>query len=66
MTVSTGDVVTNKDGTVTVTFSSKKPAGKSNWVQTLPNKGFFVMFRMYSPTQDWHDGKYMIGDLVKQ
>lgn len=59
-------VVTNKDGSVSVTFSEKKPNGKSNWVQTLPNKGFFVMFRMYSPTQDWHDGKYMIGDLIKK
>jgi len=63
---STGDVITNKDGSVTVTFSAIKPEGKSNWVQTLRNKGFFVMFRMYSPTQEWHDGKYMIGDLIKQ
>lgn len=63
---SSGDVVTNKDGSVTVTFSAKKPKGKSNWVQTLPNKGFFVMFRMYSPTKDWHDRKYMIGDLIKK
>lgn len=63
---SLGEVVSNKDGSVTVIFSSKKPEGKSNWVQILPNKGFFVMFRMYSPTQDWHDGKYMIGDLIKQ
>jgi len=63
---SLGEVVTNKDGSVTVTFSAKKPKGKSNWVQTLPNKGFFVMFRMYSPTQEWHDRKYMIGDFIKQ
>lgn len=63
---SKGDVVKNKDGSVTVTFSAKKPNGKSNWVQTLPNKGLFVMFRMYSPTQEWHDRKYMIGDLIKK
>ncbi|MEC4681682.1 MAG: DUF1214 domain-containing protein, partial [Nitrospirota bacterium] len=61
-----GDVVTNKDGSVTVTFSAKKPEGKSNWVQTSPNKGFFVMYRMYSPTQKWHDREYVIGDLIKQ
>jgi len=63
---STGEVVTNPDGSVTVTFSAKKSKGKSNWVQTLPNKGFFVMYRMYSPTKDWHDRKYMIGDLIKK
>ncbi|MCK5666025.1 MAG: DUF1214 domain-containing protein, partial [Thiotrichaceae bacterium] len=63
---STGDLVTNKDGSVTVTFSAKKPKRKVNWVQTLPKKGFFVMYRMYSPTQNWHDKKYVIGDLVKQ
>lgn len=60
------DVVMNNDGSVTVTFSAKKPKGKSNWVQTLPDKGFFVMYRMYSPTKDWHDRKYMIGDLIKK
>ena len=60
------DLLMNDDGSVTVTFSAKKPKGKSNWVQTLPNKGFFVMYRMYSPTQNWHDKKYIIGDLVKQ
>jgi hypothetical protein len=63
---SSGGVVANKDGSVTVTFSSKKPKGEANWVQTLPNKGFFVMFRMYSPMQAWHDKEYMIGDLIKQ
>ena len=63
---SKGEVVTNKDGSVTITFSAQKPKGKSNWVQTLPNKGFFVMYRMYSPTKDWHDRKYMIGDLIKK
>ncbi|WNC71438.1 DUF1254 domain-containing protein [Thalassotalea psychrophila] len=63
---STGEVAKNQDGSVTVTFSPTKPEGKVNWVQTLSNKGFFVMFRMYSPTQEWHDRKYMIGDLIKQ
>ncbi|WOH38591.1 DUF1214 domain-containing protein [Thalassotalea fonticola] len=63
---SQGELVTNEDGSVTVTFSSTKPQGKSNWVQTLPNKGFFLLYRMYSPTQEWHDRKYMIGDLIKQ
>lgn len=63
---SQGDVVMNDDGSVTVTFSSTKPKGKSNWVQTLPNKGFFLLYRMYSPTMEWHDRKYMIGDLIKQ
>jgi hypothetical protein len=63
---SKGDVVTNKDGSVTVTFAADKPEDKSNWVQTVPGKGFFVMYRMYSPTQDWHDRKWVIGDLIKK
>ena len=63
---STGDVVKNKDGSVTVTFAAKKPKGPSNWVQTLPNKGFFVMFRMYSPTKRWHERKWVIGNLMKK
>jgi len=63
---SRNELVTNKDGSVTVTFSAQKLTEGANWVQTLPNKGFFVMYRMYSPTQSWHDKKYVIGDLVKQ
>ena len=62
---SKGNVITNNDGSVTVTFSSIPPEGEFNWVQTLPDKGFFVMFRMYSPTQEWHDRQYIIGDLIE-
>jgi len=43
----------NKDGSVRLVFSSKKPGGvpDANWIQTNPEKGFFAYFRWYSPTK---------------
>ncbi|MFC4992444.1 DUF1254 domain-containing protein [Rubritalea tangerina] len=44
----------NDDGSFTVCFGPKAPKGmESNWVQTLPNKSWFVILRMYSPLKPW-------------
>jgi hypothetical protein len=58
----------NADGSYTVYFASKPPKGKEgNWVQTMPNKGFHVLLRLYSPLQPWFDKTWKPGDfeLVK-
>jgi hypothetical protein len=58
---------TNKDGTTTVHFSPKAPKGwKSNWVQSNPEKGFNLLFRLYGPTETWFDQSWRPGDLVEQ
>ena len=42
------DLVKNSDGSVDVYFGREAPAGKeSNWVQTVPGKGWFAYFRFY-------------------
>jgi hypothetical protein len=49
-------VVTNPDTSVDVYFGPKAPAGKeSNWVQTWPGKGWFVILRLYGPLQPFFD-----------
>lgn len=49
-----------EDGSTTVYFASKQPTGvaRGNWIQTDPDKGWFIILRLYSPlesffTKDW-------------
>ncbi len=54
----------NADGTTTVWFGPKAPAGQeANWIQTWPGKGFNVIFRLYAPLQGWFDKSWRPGDL---
>jgi len=41
------------DGSTTVYFAPKQPAGvkRSNWIQTDPKKGWFTILRLYSPLE---------------
>jgi len=40
----------NSDGAIDVYFGPEAPAGRErNWVQTMPGKGWFVLFRFYGP-----------------
>lgn len=43
----------NADGSTTVYFSPRQPDGvtRGNWIQTMPNKGWFVILRLYSPLE---------------
>ena len=50
----------NADGSTTVYFGPTQPAGvkRGNWIQTMPNKGWFTILRLYSPlepffTKEW-------------
>jgi hypothetical protein len=46
----------NADGTTTIYFSPTQPAGveRSNWIQTDPKKGWFVILRLYSPLEPFY------------
>ncbi len=58
---------TNEDGSVTIHFAPEAPEGwENNWVQTMPGKGFNVLFRAYGPTEAWFDKSWRPGDLVEQ
>jgi hypothetical protein len=58
------EVQKNADGSIDVYFGPKAPKGmESNWVKTIPNKGFFVYLRFYSPTEPYFDGSWKIGDI---
>ena len=58
----------NKDGSYTMWFGPKAPKGhESNWIQTMPGKGYNVLLRLYGPLQPWFDKTWKPGDfeLVK-
>ncbi|MCP3417209.1 DUF1254 domain-containing protein [Bradyrhizobium brasilense] len=54
----------NADGSYTVWFGPKAPAGhESNWVQTRPGKSWQVILRLYAPLQPWFDQSWKPGDV---
>jgi len=62
------DLQMNDDGSISVYFGPKAPAGKeSNWVQTRPGKSYNLLYRMYGPLEPWFDKSWKLGDfeLVK-
>lgn len=55
---------TNADGSVDLYFGPKAPAGlASNWIETIPGKGYYPMFRFYTPTQPLFDGSWKLPDI---
>ncbi|HEY1105757.1 MAG TPA: DUF1254 domain-containing protein, partial [Agromyces sp.] len=54
----------NDDGSVDIVFGPEEPAElASNWVQTVPGKGWFVLLRLYGPLETWFDGSWKPGDI---
>jgi hypothetical protein len=51
-----GTVQANEDRTTDLYFGPTAPAGReSNWLQTLPGKGWFAILRLYNPLQPFFD-----------
>jgi hypothetical protein len=58
------DIKKNADGSVTVWFAPKPPAGQeSNWVQTMPGKGWNTLLRLYGPLEPWFNKTWKPGDF---
>jgi hypothetical protein len=60
------DIKKNADGSVTVWFGPKAPAGQeTNWVQTMPGKGWNSLLRLYAPLEPWFDKTWKPGDFER-
>ncbi len=57
------DLSKNDDGSYDLYFSPKRPAAAKNWVQTVPSKGWFTIFRLYGPLQPWFDKSWKLNDF---
>jgi len=58
------DLDYNPDGSVDFYFSPKAPAGKEkNWIQTVPNKGWFAILRLYGPLEPFFDQTWRPGEI---
>ena len=54
----------NEDGSVDLYFGPTAPEGKeANWIQTVPNKAWFVLLRLYGPLETWFDKTWEPGDF---
>jgi hypothetical protein len=52
----TGTVETNSDGSTDIYFGPTAPDGKeSNWLHTVPGKGWWIILRLYNPLQPFFD-----------
>ncbi|SHG30796.1 Uncharacterized conserved protein [Kaistia soli DSM 19436] len=55
---------TDADGSVTIWFGPKAPAGaENNWVQTMPGRGWNTLLRLYGPLEPWFDKSWKPGDI---
>jgi hypothetical protein len=58
------DIFINPDTSVDVYFGPEAPPGKeTNWIQTLPDKGWFVILRLYGPLEPWFDKTWRPGEI---
>jgi hypothetical protein len=56
----------NADGSVDVYFAPVRPQEAANWVQTVPGKSWFTIFRLYGPLQPWFDKSWKLPDIELQ
>jgi hypothetical protein len=57
--------LTNSDGSTDIDFGPSSPGEGKNWLKTLPDQGFFVILRLYGPTQPFFDQTWKPSDLEK-
>ena len=53
----------NADGSADVYFGPERPIDSPNWIQTLPGKGWYVVFRLYGPLEPWFDKTWRLPDI---
>jgi len=54
------------DGSTEIYLGPKAPKGKeSNWLATVPGKGYFAILRLYGPTETASNKTWKPGDIEK-
>ena len=55
--------IINTDGSIDIAFGPQQPPDAPNWIATVPSRGFFPMFRFYSPTEAYFDKTWQLNDV---
>ena len=55
----------NADGSVDVLFGPQRPQGAANWIQTIPGKSWFTIFRLYGPLKPWFEQTWKLNDIER-
>jgi len=55
----------NADGSTDIVFSPERPADTTNWIQTIPGKSWFTIFRLYGPLEPWFDKSWKLEDFAE-
>jgi hypothetical protein len=59
-----GTLQANDDGSFDLYFGPTAPEGKeSNWVETVPGKSWFQLFRAYGPLEPWFDKSWTLNEF---
>ncbi|MGH3705573.1 MAG: DUF1214 domain-containing protein, partial [Agromyces sp.] len=59
-----GELKANDDGSFDLFFGPTAPAGtESNWVETVPGKSWFPLFRLYGPLEPWFDQTWRLNEF---
>ena len=54
----------NSDGTIDIYFGpTMSPGQEKNWIETRPDRGWFPIFRFYSPTEPYFDKTWKLPDI---
>jgi hypothetical protein len=60
----TGTLRPNDDGSHDLYFGPVAPEGReTNWVETIPGKSWFQLFRLYGPLQPWFDQTWRLNEF---
>lgn len=55
----------NKNGGLDITLSHKKPSAKENWLP-VPEGEFYLLLRLYQPSESILDGTYQLPTIIKK
>jgi len=58
------NLLVEQDGSYIIYFAPDPIVGvEQNWIRTVPGKSWFLCLRLYAPTEDWFQDKWIPGEL---
>jgi hypothetical protein len=61
---SSSKLIVNQDGSVDAWFGPKASVGiEHNWVKTIHGKGWYLILRLYYPTESWFNKTWKPGEI---